>query len=73
MAQQTWNSRFIAYADNPRSNKSLVSLHVEYNKAENPPIRISVQLPVGTDYVVPLTWEKWELMNAWMHSQLLEG
>ena len=72
MTQQTWKSQVITLADNPRSVHSTVWLNVEYNKAANPPIRIRVELPTGSDYVVPLTWEKWELMNTWVHSQLLE-
>ncbi len=72
MTQPKWEQQVIRTAYNPRSAGNPVSFYVEHNDDADPPIRLRVRLPVGDDYFIPLTWQDWELMDAWLHSKLLE-
>jgi hypothetical protein len=72
MMKAQWEKQFVRKAHNPRSDSSPVSLYIEFDGESDPPIRLRVLLPVGLDYLIPLTWQEWELMNAWLHSKLLE-
>ena len=67
-----WESLYIREAPNPRSRNNSVTFWVEYNRESEPQIRLRIQLPIGEDYHVPITWKQWEHMDAWLHSQLLD-
>ena len=75
MTRPRFTSLYIRDAPNPRSDNNPVRFHIQYNQNQGsgPDIQLRIELPTGADdYYVPITWAQWELMDTWLHSQLLD-